>query len=597
MILFSYQVALAQENHIKKDTSKGYRAIEKYSKKRKFTKFIHKLIFHSVETQKITKSNFQKTQTKNYLTFEGKIIRNIEIKTLDPFGYSDTDSTKVPKKFIDKAGNSLHVKTKQFAIKNLLLIKKNAPLDSLLMKESERIIRSQRFTRSVSSEMKLVAQDSVDVLITILDSWSLAPDISPTTSKTKFYLRERNIFGLGHELVNSYTKSLTSKQFGYSFNYFMPTIKNSFISTRLKYDIDFDRNYDKSVTFERPFFSAYTRWAGGIQFGQNFSKINALDSNQTQRSQNSKFNYQDYWLGRSFQLNKGNSEFNRTTNFITSARYFNKNYSDTPFINADSLNIYNVEKLYLITLGITSRKFTQDKYIFDFNVVEDVSSGFVYSVTTGYQKKYDEYKFYAGGKMALGRFYKFGYLSTNLEFGTFLDLGKTNQTATSLQLIYFTNLQEYGKWKFRHFIKPQLIVGNNRLNSNYDRLTLNEGQNGIEGFNSTTLFGTKKLLMTIQSQGYSPWRFLGFRLNPYLSYTAGMLGQENSGFSDSKLYSQISMGLIISNDFLVFSSFQFSLSYYPSIPDGNPMYKTNALSTSDFGLQNFEISKPSLIGY
>jgi hypothetical protein len=597
VILFSYQLVCAQENQIKKDTSKGYRAIEKYSKKRKFTKFIHKLIFHSVETEKITKSNFQKTQTKNYLTFEGKIIRNIEIKTLDPFGYSDTDSTKVPKKFIDKAGNSLHVKTKQFAIKNLLLIKKNAPLDSLLMKESERIIRSQRFTRSVSSEMKLVAQDSVDVLITILDSWSLAPDVSPTTTKTKFYLRERNIFGLGHELANSYTKSLTSKQFGYSFNYFVPTIKNSFISTRLKYETDFDRNYDKSVTIERPFFSAYTRWAGGIQIGQNLTKANTLDANQAQRIQNSKFTYQDYWSGHSFQINKGNSEYDRSTNFITSARYFNKKYSDTPFVNADSLNIYNVEKLYLVSFGITSRKFTQDKYIFNFNVVEDVASGFVYSLTTGYQKKYDEYKFYAGGKMALGRFYKFGYLSTNLEFGTFLDLGKTNQTATSLQLIYFTNLQEYGKWKFRHFIKPQLIVGNNRLNSNYDRLTLNEGQNGIEGFSSTTLFGTKKLLFTIQSQGYSPWRFLGFRLNPYMSYTGGMLGHENSGFSNSKLYSKISMGLIISNDFLVFSSFQFSLSYYPSIPDGNPMYKTNALSTSDFGLQNFEFTKPGLIGY
>ena len=597
LILFSYQVALAQENQIQKDTSKGYRAIEKYSKKRKFTKFIHKLIFHSVETEKVTKSNFQKSQTKNYLTFEGKIIRNIKIKTLDPFGYSDTDSTKVPKKFIDRAGNSLHVKTKQFAIKNLLLIKKNVPLDSLLMKESERIIRSQRFTRSVSSEMKLVAQDSVDVVITILDSWSLAPDVSPTTTKTKFYLRERNIFGLGHELANSYTKSLISKQFGYSFNYFVPTIKNSFISTRLKYETDFDRNYDKSVTIERPFFSAYTRWAGGIQIGQNLSKINTLDANQTQRIQNSKFNYQDYWTGRSFQLNKGNSEYDRTTNFITSARYFNKNYSDTPFISADSIGIYAVEKLYLITLGITSRKYTQDKYIFNFNVVEDVASGFVYSVTTGYQKKYDEYKFYAGGKMALGRFYKFGYLSSNLEFGTFLDLGKTNQTATSLQLIYFTNLQEYGKWKFRHFIKPQLIVGNNRLNTNYDKLSLNEDRNGIEGFSSNTLFGTKKLLMTIQSQGYSPWRFLGFRLNPYMSYTGGMLGQENSGFSNSKLYSQISMGLIISNDFLVFSSFQFSLSYYPSIPDGNTMFKTNALSTSDFSLQNFEISKPSLIGY
>jgi hypothetical protein len=465
------------------------------------------------------------------------------------------------------------------------------------MKESERIIRSQRFARSVSSEIKLVAQDSVDVHITILDAWSLAPDVSTTTTKTKFYLKEKNVFGLGHELANSYTKSLTSKQFGYSFNYFVPTIKNSFISTRLKYEIDFDRNYDKSVTIERPFFSSYTRWAGGIQFGQNLSKISTFDSNQSQRIQNSKFNYQEYWTGRSFQINKGNSEYDRTTNFITSARYFNKNYSDTPFVSADSLSIYAVEKLYLISLGITSRKFTQDKYIFNFNVVEDVASGFVYSITSGYQKKYDTYKFYAGGKMALGRFYKFGYLSGNLEFGTFLDLGKTNQTATSLQLIYFTNLHEYGKWKFRHFIKPQLIVGNNRLNSNYDKLSLNEDRNGIEGFSSSTLFGTKKLLMTIQSQGYSPWHLLGFRLNPYMSYTAGMLGQENIGFSKSKLYSQISMGLIISNDFLVFSSFQFSLSYFPSIPDGNSMFKTNALSTSDFGLQNFEITKPSLIVY
>lgn len=597
LVLFSYQFTLAQENQTKKDTSKGYRAIEKYSKKRKFTKFIHKLIFHSVETEKVNKSSFQKIQTKNYLTFEGKIIRNIEIKTLDPFGYSDTDTTKLPKKFIEKAGNSLHVKTKQFAIKNLLLIKKNAPLDSLLMKESERLIRSQRFARSVSSEMELVAQDSVDVFITILDSWSLTPDVSPTATKTKFYLKEKNAFGLGHELANSYTKSLTSKQFGYSFNYFVPTIKNSFISTRLKYDIDFDKNYDKSVTIERPFFSAFTRWAGGIQLGQNLSKIDALDANQTQKIQNSKFNYQDYWTGRSFQINKGNSEYDRTTNFITSVRYFNKNFTDKPFINSDSLNIYDEEKLYLISFGITSRKFTQDKFIFNFNVVEDVASGFVYSVTTGYQKKYNEYKFFTGGRIALGRYYKFGYLSGNLEFGTFLDLGKTNQSATSLQLIYFTNLQEHGKWKFRHFIKPQLIFGNNRLNSNYDRLSLNEDRNGIEGFSSNTLFGTKKLLMTLQSQGYSPWRIIGFRLNPYVSYTAGMLGQEDIGFSKSKLYSQISMGLIISNDFLIFSSFQFSLSYYPSIPDGNPMYKTNALSTSDFGLQNFEITKPGIIGY
>ena len=596
-MLFCHQLSYAQKNEIKKDSSKGYRDIEKYSKKRKFTKFLHKLIFNPVAKKTSKKQKPKKIKSKSYTKYEGKIIRNIEITTLDPFGYSDSDSTQKPKIFVQKAGNFLHLKTKNIAIMNLLLIKKNKPLDSLLVKESERLIRSQRYTRSVTSEMKVVPGDSVDIYIRVLDSWSLVPDVSSSTTKSKFYLKEKNFFGLGHEFSNSYTKSLTNKDNGYGINYFIPTIRNTFISTRLNYEIDLDRKYDKSIIIERPFFSSFARWAAGVGLGQNLNKIVTLDANQMEVIQNSKYNYQDYWAGHAFQIFKGNSEYNRTTNFVTSARFYNRNYIEKPIFNSDSLDIYSSEKLYLISLGITSRKFTQDKYIFNFNIVEDVASGFVYNLTTGYRKRYDDYKFYAGGRVALGDYFKFGYLSGNLEFGTFLEFGKTNQTVTSLRLVYFTNLQEIGKWKFRQFVKPQLIIGNNRLNSNYDRLTLNGTNNGIDGFNSESLYGTKKLLMTVQSQGYSPWRLIGFRLNPYISYTAGMLGQKDIGFSKSKLYSQISLGVIISNDYLIFNSFQLSFSFYPNIPDGNSIFQTNSISTSDFGLQNFELSKPSLISY
>ena len=597
LILFCYQLSFAQKNEVKKDSSKGYRDIEKYSKKRKFTKFIHKLIFNPIAKTKVKNKKIKKIEVKNYKQYEGKIIRNIQITTLDPFGYSDSDSTQTPKIFAQKAGNTLHIKTKNLAIMNLLLIKKNKPLDSLLVKESERLIRNQRFTRSVTSQMKVVSEDSVDVYIRVLDSWSLVPDISSSATKSKFYLKEKNFFGLGHEFSNLYIRSLTSRKNGYSINYFIPTIRNTFISTRLNYEIDLDRNYAKFINIERPFFSSFARWATGISLGQNLNKIKTLDLNKVEIIQNAKFNYQDYWAGHAFRIFKGNSEYSRTTNFVSSARFYTRNYIEKPIINPDSLNIYSTEKLYLISLGITSRKFTQDKYIFNFNVVEDVASGFVYNVTAGYQKKYNEYKFYAGAKIEIGSYFKFGYLSGNLESGTFLDLGITNQTTTSLRFIYFTNLQEIGKWKFRQFIKSQLVIGNNRLDSNYDKLTLNGANNGIDGFNSETLFGTKKLLMTIQTQGYSPWRVIGFRLNPYLSYTAGMLGQRNIGFSKSKLYSQVSLGVIISNDYLIFNSFQFSLSYYPNIPDGNSIFKTNSISTSDFGLQNFELSKPSIIIY
>ncbi len=596
MIICCSQFSNAQEIIVKKDSTKVYRDIEKYSKKRKITQFIYKLIFEPVAKQKIRKSSFQKIKRVNYAKFEGKIIRNIKITTLDPFGYSDVDSTQIPKSFLYKSGNALHLKTKNLAILNLLLIRENQPLDSLLVKESERLVRNQRFVSSITSRIELVAKDSVDVSIRVLDSWSLIPDFSSSTSKSNFYLTDKNFLGTGHEFSNSYSKSLTNSQNGFSTSYTIPNIVNTFINTRLSYDIDFDGNYSKSIDVERPFFSPYARWAAGIYLGQNLNKSILFNENQISEIQNIKYNFQDYWAGHSYQIFKGNSEYNRATNFIVSARYFNKNFIEKPFLNKDSLTIYDSEKLYLIGLGISSRKFTQDKYIFNFNVTEDIASGFVYNLTTGYQKKYNEYQFYAGARIAIGSYFEFGYLSGNAEYGTFVNAGKTNQSTSSLKLVYFTNIQEIGKWKLRQFIKPQIIIGNNRLDSNSDKLTLN-GVTGITGFSSETLFGTKKLLVTFQTQTYSPWRVLGFRLNPYLSYTAGMLGNKDIGFQRSKLYSQIGLGVILSNDYLVFSSFQFSFSFYPNIPDGNSVFKTNSISTSDFGLQGFEISKPVLVDY
>jgi hypothetical protein len=72
------------------------------------------------------------------------------------------------------------------------------------------------------------------------------------------------------------------------------------------------------------------------------------------------------------------------------------------------------------------------------------------------------------------------------------------QTAFSFQANYFTKLIEL---EIRQFIKP-LIIGSNRQNSIGDRLTINE-KYGIQGFNSA-VYGNKKFIMTLQTQGYAP---------------------------------------------------------------------------------------------
>ena len=58
------QFSLAQENPAVKDTAKMYRNIENYSKKSKFTKYIHRLIFEPVAKQKVKKNTYQKKMKK-----------------------------------------------------------------------------------------------------------------------------------------------------------------------------------------------------------------------------------------------------------------------------------------------------------------------------------------------------------------------------------------------------------------------------------------------------------------------------------------------------------------------------------------------------
>ncbi len=599
LIICSYQTSIAQDDPKKKDTAKVYRNIEKYSKKRKFTKFLHKLIFEPIEKQEITKNKFQRIKTQGYAKFEGKIIRKIDIVTLDPFGYSEKDTAVKPKRFSHRTGNSLHTKTKRLAIKNLLLIRRNKPLDSLLVKESERLIRSQRYIRRVATKVELVSEnsDSVDVSIRVLDSWSLIPDFSTSSSKSTFYLREKNFLGLGHEFSNTYINSLNSTENGYCGSYTVPNIRNTFIKTTISYEIDLVGSYAKSINVERPFFSTYARWAAGAYLDQRYIQTTTLDANQVSKAENFKYNSQDYWGGHAFRIFKGNTENDWASNLITTARYFNKDYIEKPFGIKDSLGILSSENLYLIGIGVSSRKYTQDKYIFNFDVVEDIASGIAYNVTSGYQRKNDDYKFYLGGRFALGKYFTFGYLSSNLEYGTFFEKSKSVQSTINFSAVYFTNLVEARRWKFRQFIKPQIVIGTNRINSNADRLTFN-GDTGIQGFSSQTLFGTKKMMVTFQTQGYSPWRVFGFRLNPFINCTLGMLGQQEFDFRGSKLYSGLGAGIIISNDFLVFHSFQFSFSYYPNLPmDVSSSIKTNAIKTYDLGLQNFELGKPYLAPY
>lgn len=613
LLFYTSSQLSAQNKQTEKESTGIYQEIESYSKKSKFTKMVHRWLFRSTAN----KSKVEPTHKKNpnYKKHEGKIIRKIIINTKDPFGYSMTDSTETANSWLEKTGNNLHIKSKPLAIHNFLLLKEKKPLDTLLLLESERLLRSQNYIREVKIETQEIpnSKDSIDVVITALDSWSLTPKVQLSGSQTKFKLKERNILGTGHQLRLEFSNRLDDGRDAYKASYSVPNFLNTFISADGRYSIDYEGYFEKTLALDRIFYSPLTRWAGGVFLQERFLGRELKNDTAGYAIKNMKFIAQDYWGGHSFRLFEGNSERERTTNLILSARALLVDYRDIPPIEYDSIRFFSDEKFYLASIGVASRQFVKDNYIFKDGITEDVPVGVVYSITGGIQNKNNKNRPYLGAKVTYGNYFKFGFLSTNFELGTFFNDAHTQQTVFNFEATYFSHLLQLGdKWKMRQFVKPQFIIGMNRLESEVDRLSLNERgyfngaygnlysnyRNGaIRGFDAS-IVGTQKYVLALQTQFYSPWELLGFRFNPFVNVTLGMLAESNRSWKRNPIYSSFGLGFIIRNDYLVFSSFQLSFAYYPQIPgQGKNIFKSNAFESEDFGFQNFQIGKPRTVIY
>jgi hypothetical protein len=597
IFILSNDFAFAQQKPVEKDSTQIYSEIESFSKRGKFTKFMYSLIFKPVASasrqNKGKKRGFKNPIQKPYSTFEGKIIRHINIETLDPFGYSIGDTIYRSPNFLAKAGNGLHLKSQRITIRNLLLIHQNQVFDPLLVKESERLVRSQKYIRDVSFFVKATAKgsDSVDVYIRELDIWS----IIPKGSASKINLADKNFMGLGHELQGDFARNNADGVSAFHTNYSIPNFRNSYVRATVHLGKEGNRNINRSFSIDRPFFSPFAKWAAGVNFTHQFFNDSALFDTQRYGMMRYKYNSQDYWAGNAIQLFKGSSEYNRTTNFISTVRFLRVRYLEKPSELFDTQHKFTDEDFYLASMGISTRRYVQDKYIFKFGIPEDVPVGKVFSLTGGYQEKSNTGRAYLGARISMGSYYPWGYLSSNFEYGTFIRTSRVEEGVLTIGVNYFTGLIELSKWKFRQFVKPEVTIGFNRFAS--DSLTLNDGY-GLDGFHTTALRGTSRFLLTIQTQAYAPWNFIGFRFGPYLNCTLGMLGDAVTRLGKGKVYSKIGVGVLIKNENLILNTFQLSLSFYPIIPgSGNNLFKINSFGSADFGFCDFEIGKPAPVVY
>jgi hypothetical protein len=607
----------AQKNPYKKkpvrDSLRIYRKIEEISKKRKITHTIYQSVFrynsqtsdtahphhHPAIHSKRTPSVLRRVKKRSIADYSGAIIRKVVVVSLDPAGYSITDTSVHPSNGAEKIVNFFHIKSRRFNIKNHLLFSKGDSLDPLKIKESERVIRTSNYIHDALITVEPINDtgDSVDVFVTTQDRWSISPSGSNGPTKS-FTVTDNNVMGFGQQFQQTVsTRGFMDSGYFYNGSYSVPYIRNTFITAAGFYNTDY-QNDNKGLQLSRSFYSPLTRWAGGLQYSFYKVPTNILLHETDSIAPRFQLNYTyfDAWNGWSFPLFASRLEDKRETRFITAFRYTNTVYSNTIPSVLDPFSLFQSSDTWLGTVGISKRKFYKDNYVYRFGTTEDVPIGFLLSFTGGIQQfRTGGQRTYTGWSAAWSGHIRPLYISTFLESGTYIRNNMMEQGILRLSGSTFTDLIPLRKWKLRQFLVAQCTYGVDRAPS--ERLTINN-ENGLRGFDSPTLFGSNKLLVYLQSQFYAPFSWAGFRFAPVVYVGMGMVGDDHSLFIKNQPYPFFALGVQVRNELLVFNTFQFAIGYYPNVPGtGDNIVKLNPLNTSNIQFRQLQIGEPAPVSY
>lgn len=595
LIFFVFIVAVSFSQEHNSDSI--YKKIKNVADKSKFATLIYNAVFVEPKPEEYPSKPVSKEEkiVNPYLKYENRIIRKIVVKVYDPFGHSIKDTIEPKNNFFQRAGNSLHVSSRQWIIINKLLFKENEPLIPLSLSESERLLRQTIYVNDARIFISDVENsDNVDVYVIVQDKWTVNMPvvISDITSYLRF--RNENLFGTGNQF-EQYVGLTRPDMMDYSGYYNLSNIDNTYISSRIYYETNKDVT-SVGLAFDRPFFSPLTKWAGGASYKKTWRYYAYTDSVngviKQLRLDNSVY---DIWVGRSIKINSKKRFFNQSTNVIYGVRYYTNKFDKRPSFTIDAQKTNSNASAFIGNVGFAVQQFYKDKFIYRFGANEDVPHGlivqFLYGVT---ENEFSASKYYLGAEIARAKHFKFGYLSATVSCGMFFSKSIQNDITSSFKVNYFSDLFRMGKWYLREFANVNFVSGINKATSGKIVFSSDE----LYGFNSGSLDGNSKMVLNLETVAYAPYNLIGFRLAPTALIGMGMIGDKQNKLMKSNLYQAYALGLMVRNENLLSSTFQVTYGLYPFLPSGeNYVFKYNPVTSFTLRVKLFVVTRPEFISY
>jgi hypothetical protein len=525
---------------------------------------------------------------KSFVDYSGMKIRNIEIKRLNVFGSNINNPDYYNPNKLERLLNKTHLNTNENIIRKNLLFQKGDTISPLAFSDNERHLRQLPYIDDARILIVPVSDSEADVIVVTKDIYSLGGKVDFSgIDKGSLSLFERNIFGMGHEFgIEIPYDSEFSDSPGFGVNYKINNILKSFSDLNMYF---YDGLGKKTYGFDlnRKLVSSSTKYAGGISLREMFTSDD-LDSMTV--SAPVKYNLQDYWLLRSFLINKES-----VSRLILGARYTNNNVFDHPFILPESFHYLQQYKMFLASVSFSVQKYYKANLIYGYGRTEDIPYGGLFKIT--FAKETNEFKnrYYLSSSLSVGESVNsLGYFYGSAGFGTFFNNGQTEQGILALKTNFISNLSYLGRSRIRNFINVDYTRGFDRYSDEYLNFTR---ENGFSGFSNDSTGNAQRLTFSIESVIFSPVKFYGFRFAAFGYADIGFLFGTNDFLGTGDILSSVGFGVRIRNDNLVLNTLQIRFGVFPTLPEYS---RINQLLISGEQLlrpNNFEPGPPSLIPF
>lgn len=537
--------------------------------------------------------------------YEGRMIRHIKTRQLG-FEKNFGDTSNRIKYFGTRLLNAVHRDTKEWVIRNNIFINEGTRLNSGVLADNERFLRTINFIQDARIVVQPVrgSKDSVDLVVITKDLFSLTAGLDVRgISRVRGKVGDNNLFGMGQQVQFSLLADRSrSPVLGYEFMYTQTNFAGTFTSASIGYTgINSGRsngNEDERSAFlrlDRPLYSQYSHGAGGLEISFNASE------NLYRKPDSQFYKYQytlfDLWGGLNLGVTKlMNSKSKIRDRSFIAMRYLNMHFGQMPFqLNQKYDVVYNSRQALLTELTLFRQDFYTTNYVYGFGTTEDVPYGYNIALTGGWHRQLDRSRTYLG--FNANRYYVTetgAFMQFFLRGGGYLHRRKLEDVVGMAGGNFYSRLLLYKNLKIREYFKVSLTRQYNRVT--FDALRL-DNTYGLNQFRADSLWGRGRLSMYTETTVFTKEKLFGFKIAPFAFTDMSLLTPEKFAGGRSKLYAGVGAGMRARNENLVFGTMECRFIYFPRRSEETNVFKIAFRGNLRFRFNSLYVKAPETIAY